>query len=136
MEKEKNDLILFDGVCNLCHFFVQFVIKRDQSARFKFASLQSEIGQQLLKTYQIGQEMDSVVLISQNQAYTASDAGLKVLNKLSIWWRWTVILNVIPKRWRDAIYKRIAANRYRWFGKKEACWVPTPELRKRFLAWD
>ena len=136
MEKEGNGIILFDGVCNLCHFFVQFVLKRDSSAQFKFAALQSEIGQRLLTQYQIGKEIDSVVLIYQNKAFTASNAGIEILRKLSIWWQWTVVLYVIPKRWRDIIYHWVAANRYRWFGKKDVCWVPTPALRERFLSWE
>jgi predicted DCC family thiol-disulfide oxidoreductase YuxK len=96
-------ILLFDGVCNLCNGFVQFIIRRDPEARFRFASLQSEA------------------------------VALRVLPQLNGFWSWTQIFWLVPRSWRDAGYNWVARNRYRWFGQKDACMIPTPELRNRFL---
>ncbi|RSK47783.1 thiol-disulfide oxidoreductase DCC family protein [Hymenobacter rigui] len=129
-------VILFDGVCNLCNGFVQFVIRHDAAGRFRFAALQSEAGQALLRQYQLPTptEPDSVVLVMDKRAYTHSAAALQILRGLGGGWRWLAGLGLlVPRRVRDAVYRLIARHRYRWFGRQEACWLPTPALRARFL---
>jgi predicted DCC family thiol-disulfide oxidoreductase YuxK len=129
-------IILFDGVCNLCNGFVQFVIRHDVVGRFRFAALQSEAGQALLRQYHLPTpaEPDSVVLVLDGRAATHSAAALGILHGLGGSWRWLARLGrVFPRSLRDAVYRLIARHRYRWFGRQEACWLPTPELRARFL---
>ncbi|MBT9391544.1 thiol-disulfide oxidoreductase DCC family protein [Hymenobacter sp. NST-14] len=129
-------IILFDGVCNLCNGFVQFVLKHDAAGRFRFAALQSEAGQALLREYGLPTpaEPDSVVLVAEGRPYTHSAAALGILARLN--GRWAALARVgqwLPRPLRDAGYRFIARNRYRWFGRQEACWLPTPELQARFL---
>ncbi len=127
-------IILFDGVCNLCNGFVQFIIRRDPAGQFQFASLQSEAGQALLKAHGVPQDaMDTVVLIENGTVYTHSDVALQVAPRLQGAWGWLRIGYALPLGWRNAIYNWVARNRYRWFGKKDQCMVPTPELKARFL---
>lgn len=127
-------ILLFDGVCNLCNGFVQFMIKIDKNSQFRFASLQSEIGQSLLAAHQLPtKELKSVVLLYQSKAFTHSDAPLEAARLLKGLYSMLYVLKIIPKPLRDVVYNWIAANRYRWFGKQEACWLPTPDLQKRFL---
>lgn len=128
--------ILFDGVCNLCNGFVQFVIEHDAAGRFRFASLQSGVGQELLRAHglQPRQEPDSVVLLEGGRAYTHSAAALGVLRGLGgVWGVAGAAGQLFPRFLRDAVYRLVARNRYRWFGRQEACWLPTPELKARFL---
>jgi predicted DCC family thiol-disulfide oxidoreductase YuxK len=128
-----NQVILFDGVCNLCSGSVQFILKRDKEKKFMFASLQSNYGQALLK--QLGLPTDtfnSFVLYEDGKIFTRSTAALKMFAQLK-GWGWVKIFWVVPKFIRDAVYNLVAKNRYRWFGKKEECWVPTSELKARFL---
>lgn len=130
-----NHIILFDGVCNLCNSSVQFIIKRDHKAKFRFASLQSVYGQEQLQKYQLSTtDMNSFVYIKAGKAFTESTAGLLVLKDLGSFWKPVYFLIVFPKPLRDWVYNRIAKNRYRMFGKKESCMVPTAELKSRFLA--
>ncbi|AII53100.1 thiol-disulfide oxidoreductase DCC family protein [Hymenobacter sp. APR13] len=129
-------IVLFDGVCNLCNGFVQFVIEHDPAGRFRFAALQSAAGQALLREYRLPAppEPDSVVLVADGQAYTHSAAALGILAGLG--GGWAVLARVgrwAPRPLRDAVYRWVARNRYRWFGRQEACWLPTPELKARFL---
>lgn len=127
-------ILLFDGVCNLCNATVQFVIRRDKDGRFRFAALQSDIGRDLLQKFEINdREIDSVVLIADGSAYVRSDAALLIAKKLGGFWALFYVFRGVPTRWRDRIYDWIARNRYRWFGRKEYCMVPTPELKERFL---
>ena len=127
-------VILFDGVCNFCSAMTNFIIRQDKKKRFLFAALQSKSGQQLLDQYKNNwRKSDSFVLIDNNKAYLKSDAGLRLYNKLPWYWKWTQLFWVFPRFFRDAVYNFIANNRYKWFGKKEECMVPTPELRERFL---
>ncbi|WP_139920286.1 thiol-disulfide oxidoreductase DCC family protein [Hymenobacter sp. DG01] len=129
--------ILFDGVCNLCNGFVQFVIGHDAAGHFRFASLQSGVGQELLRTHSLPmpEEPDSVILITPDgQAHTHSAAALGILRRLGGLWGVAGALGLlVPRPLRDAAYRLVARNRYRWFGRQEACWLPTPELRARFL---
>ena len=127
-------VILFDGVCNLCNGSVQFVIRHDRKKLFRFASLQSESGQQLLQQHQLPQtDFNSFVLIENGKVFTRSTAALKVAQKLSGPVKLLYGFIIVPKFIRDAVYNFISKNRYKWFGKKDSCMIPTPELRNRFL---
>ena len=127
-------IILFDGVCNLCNGSVQYVIRHDRYAIFKFASLQSDSGQQLLHKYNLPQSnFNSFVLIQDDKAYTRSTAALKVAAKLSGIVKLLYGFIIVPAFIRDAVYNFIARNRYKWFGKKDTCMIPTPALKSRFL---
>jgi predicted DCC family thiol-disulfide oxidoreductase YuxK len=125
-------VILFDGVCNLCNGVVQFVIARDPQARFKFASQQSEVGCEIMRQYNLP-EMTSVVLIRDGQALLKSDAVLEIARLLPAPWSWAVAFKIVPRALRDFVYDLVARSRYSIFGKREVCWLPTPELRTRFL---
>lgn len=126
-------IILFDGVCNLCNRSVQFIIKRDKEGRFRFASLQSATGQEILQEFNLPQnDFNSFILYEQGKVYTRSDAALRVSSQLK-GWKWTSMFRILPKFLRDAVYNLIARKRYKWFGKREECMVPTPELKSRFL---
>jgi predicted DCC family thiol-disulfide oxidoreductase YuxK len=128
------DVILFDGVCNLCNGFVLFVIDRDPKKKFSFASMQSEFAQRNLEA--LGRDLrnfDSVVLLSRGKVYLRSSAVLQVVRRLNWPWRFAAIFLICPTWLRDFAYKLVAKNRYRLFGKLNACRLPTPELRSRFL---
>ena len=132
------DTILFDGVCNLCNGFVQFVIRHDPAGRFRFAALQSEAGQALLAAQGVAPatllaEPDSVLLLSQGRLYSHSSAVLRIARGLGGVWRLAAVGEVLPRAWRDALYRLVARNRYRWFGRQESCMLPTPALKARFL---
>lgn len=126
-------VILFDGVCNLCNGSVLFIIKRDPQANFRFASLQSDFGQQQLLKFNRQATLESVLLIESGKLYDKSSAALKIASKLSGVWPLLSLFRIVPKSWRDGVYTWIARNRYRWFGKREACMIPTPELKSRFI---
>ncbi len=131
----KHPIVLFDGVCNLCNGFVQFMIRRDPKAHFRFASLQSEIGQQLLTTHHLATDnIDTVVLIDNGKAYVRSDVALRVVAKWGGLWPLLRVFGLLPRSFRDMLYNFIAVRRYRWFGEKDQCMIPTPELRSRFLS--
>ncbi len=126
---------MFDGVCNLCNNSVQFVIKRDKNDVFRYAALQSDVGQQLLKQRHIDTTaVDSIILIEPGVAYyTKSDAALEIAQDLGGLWKLSAIFSWIPATIRNRIYDFVAKNRYKWFGKQESCMIPTPELRAKFL---
>ena len=128
-------IILFDGVCNLCNSSVQFVIKRDKRDIFRYAALQSDIGEQLVTQRHIDtSKVDSIILIEPGVAYyTKSDAALEIAKELGGLWKLTSIFTWIPTSIRNAIYDFVAKNRYKWFGKQESCMIPTPELKAKFL---
>lgn len=128
-------IILFDGVCNLCSGAVQFIIKRDPKHYFRFASLQSEAGNNLLQQHGLSEGyVDSIVLLENGKAFTKSAAALRIAKKLKGLWPLMYGLVIIPPFIRNAMYNWIAARRYQWFGKKEACWIPDTALRKLFIA--
>lgn len=130
----KDKIILFDGVCNLCNGAINFIIKHDPKGIFKFASLQGETGKQLLAQYNIDpQETDSIVLIDNDQVSVKSSAALRIAKNLNQGYPLLFGFMIIPTFIRNGVYDFIAANRYKWFGKKESCMLPTPELRSRFL---
>lgn len=129
-----NPIVLFDGVCNLCNGSVQFIIRHDRQGRFRFASLQSPVGQDLQTRFGMDPgRLDSVLLVEGDRWYQESDAALRIARGMSGAWKALAVFRVIPRPIRDAVYRLIARNRYRWFGKQETCWLPTPELRGRFL---
>lgn len=128
-------IVLFDGVCNLCNNAVQFIIRHDKQKQFLFTSLQSEAGQKLLLQYNFQiNELNSFILIDNNKAYSRSTGGLKVLQKMNGGWSLFHAFIIIPTFIRDPIYNLIAKNRYKWFGKKDECMIPTAELKARFLS--
>lgn len=126
-------VVLFDGICNFCESSVQFIIKNDQSNSLQFASLQSNIGQQLLVDYKMPTTIDGVVFIENNIAYYKSAAAFKIARYFGGFWKILNIFSVLPLSFTDFVYDIIAKNRYRWFGKKESCMLPSPEIRNRFL---
>ena len=127
-------LLLYDGVCNLCHGAVQWVLKRDRKERFQFAALQSRVGQEAMAACgHQGPLPDSVVLIEGRNMRQESDAALRVARLLGFPWALLAVFRIVPPPLRDAIYRWVARNRYRWFGKKDACPMPSPELLERFL---
>lgn len=127
-------VLLFDGVCNLCNTSVKWVLLRDKKGEFKFAAIQSEAGQSLLKSFGLdNQPLESVILISGRQAYIKSDAAIKVASKLGGIWTIALVFRLVPRPVRDAIYDWVAKNRYRWFGKQGQCLLPQPEWKDRFL---
>jgi len=126
--------ILFDGVCNLCSGFVVFTIKRDSDAKFKFASLQSNEGENLQKEFGIDPDnIKTMVLVENDNYYLKSDAVLRIFKRLDGMWFILYYLIYIPRPIRNFVYDLVANNRYRWFGKKDVCMLPSPELKKRFL---
>jgi predicted DCC family thiol-disulfide oxidoreductase YuxK len=113
---------------------VQWVIRRDGEGIFRFASLQSEAGQDILRKFNLPlHELNTVVLVEGEKVYTQSDVPLHIFGKLGGWWRLMQVFSVVPRPLRNAVYNWIARNRYAWFGKSETCWLPTPVLKKRFL---
>ena len=127
-------VILFDGLCNLCSGSVQFVIKHDPRHQFRFASLQSHYGQQLLQQSGLPtQAFNSFILYQDGKVYTKSTAALRVARQLNGLWPLLYGFIIVPAFIRNAVYNFIARNRYRWFGKREACWLPTPELKSLFI---
>ena len=127
-------VLLFDGVCNLCNASVQWVLKRDRKGIFKFAALQSDTGQALLRKYGLDQQhFDTVVLIDGPRIFTRSDAPLEIVRRLGGAWSLLAVFGMVPRVVRNAVYDWVARNRYRWFGKKEACMLPRPEWKERFI---
>lgn len=128
-------IILFDGVCNLCSSSVQFIMRHDRRRVFRFASIQSDRGRELYAQCGLDpQAPDSFVLWTPQGALLRSDAALAIAREFGGPWRWLAALRIVPRFVRDAVYSLVARNRYRWFGKREECLVPTPELRERFLS--
>jgi predicted DCC family thiol-disulfide oxidoreductase YuxK len=129
-----HSIILFDGVCNLCNGAVQFVIKRDKKNRFLFASLQSDEGKTILsENHLTNDNFCSFILFENSQIYDKSTAALKVVKELDGLWHFFYGFIIVPKFIRDAVYSFISKNRYRWFGRKDQCMIPTPELKAKFL---
>lgn len=127
-------IVLFDGVCNLCNSAVQFVIKRDPNAHFRFAPLQSQTGQRLLKQFNLSTEdFNTIVIVENGKHYVRSTAGLRLMKDLNNAWPLLYGFIIVPRFIRDAVYDFISKNRYKWFGKQESCMMPTPDLKRRFL---
>lgn len=135
LDTTTSPVLLFDGVCNLCESSVRFVIRRDRKARFRFASLQSAAAHRLLEAFDFrGDTLGSVVLIDDGRLYLKSRAALRVARQLDGAWPLLYYFFIwIPEPVSDAVYDFIGRRRYRWFGRKEACWLPEPSLEARFL---
>jgi predicted DCC family thiol-disulfide oxidoreductase YuxK len=132
---KQQPVILFDGVCNFCNSAVNFVIKRDKKAQVQFAPLQSDKGRLFLRQYGLpAAEMKSFVFIEEGKAYTQSTAALRVCRYLNGLWPLCYGFIIVPKFLRDGIYNWIAKNRYKWFGVREQCMMPSPEVRTRFIS--
>ena len=128
-------LVMFDGVCNLCNGFVQFIIRRDPSGRFRFASLQSDFARRHLIHFRLDPNaLHSVVVVHNGAMYQRSDAVLYIAKHLSGGWRATRVLTAVPRLIRDGVYNALARTRYRWFGRRDGCMVPDPSFKSRFLA--
>lgn len=127
-------VILFDGVCNFCNGAVNFVIARDEARYFKFAALQSDFGEELRAKYGLDDtKTDSVILIENEKAYVHSSAGVRIAKRLDGIWKLLYAFVIVPKPIRDFVYKLFAKNRYRLFGRRDECMLPTPDVRARFL---
>jgi len=127
-------ILLFDGHCNLCNAWVQFIVKRDSAGTIRFASLQSGAGRRLLKEHKIDENyIESLVFFEEEKYSVSSSAALRTLSYLDGWQKHLIFLAVVPRILRDRIYRFIANNRYKWFGRREQCMIPTTELSKRFL---
>lgn len=133
--KQGHPILYFDGVCNLCNAAVHWVIKSDKQEQFRFASLQSEAGQSMLMSYFFEKSKipDSVLLEIDGMLYAKSSAAIKLLQMLGGVYKLSVIAWVVPRFIRDAAYDFIARNRYKWYGKRDSCMLPTHELKSRFL---
>lgn len=135
MAEVKHAIVLFDGVCNFCDSSVQFIIKRDPDGYYQFANLQSEYGRALLRKYKLPEDkLDSIILWEQGKLYRKSSAALRIAINLTGLWPFAGFLLLIPSFIRNFFYDLIAGNRYRIFGKKDACTIPSPEIRERFLS--
>jgi predicted DCC family thiol-disulfide oxidoreductase YuxK len=137
MFNKNNDtaIVLFDGVCNLCNSSVNFVIRHDKKNHFRFTANQSETGKALLKKFNIdNSKVESIVLIENNTCYKKSTAALRIAKGLNGLYPLLYLFIVIPPFIRNAVYDFIAVNRYKWFGKKEVCMIPSEELRSKFIA--
>lgn len=126
-------VVLFDGVCNFCNGAVNFIIKHDKDRRFKFAALQSEFGEQKRVEFAIGADVDSVVLIEDGKAYMHSTAALRIARGLGGFWALAYAFITVPAFIRDWAYELFAKYRYRLFGRQDACMLPTPDVRERFM---
>ncbi len=130
----QHPIVLFDGVCNLCNVAVRFIIKRDKKNLFKFTSLQSAFGQSVLQKFHLSDEpLNSFILFENGKVYKRSTAALMVAKQLSGGWPLLYAFMIVPRFIRDAVYNTIANNRYKWFGKKDECWIPTPALQSKFI---
>lgn len=133
-EIQGTSIVLIDGVCHLCQGLVRFIIPRDPKAHFRFAPLQSGVAEELLKAGGLpAGSLGTVVLVENGVYYTESAAVLRIARRLRCPWPAAYVFILMPKPLRDALYRLVARNRYRWFGREEQCLVPTPELRRRFL---
>lgn len=132
MSEKAKAIVLFDGVCNFCDQAVMFIVDRDKRGYFAFAPLQSGVAARLLASHGMS-GLSSIVLVEGERVYTQSSAALRIARHMDGLWPLVRVLWLVPKPLRDAAYRYFAAHRYKWFGKLEACRVPTPELRSRFL---
>lgn len=135
MDVFKNkSVVLFDGVCNLCNASVNFIIKHDSQNYFLFASLQSDAAKEILLQFNLKKlDLKSILLIENNQIFDQSTAALRIAKKLNFAYNLLYVFIIVPKPLRNFIYGIIAKNRYKWFGKKESCMIPTKELKDKFI---
>ncbi|ANY74615.1 thiol-disulfide oxidoreductase DCC family protein [Paenibacillus ihbetae] len=134
-DNEEYAIVLIDGVCHLCQGLTRFIIQRDPACHFRFASLQSELGQSLLEQGGLTPDGgDTMVLIEKGRYYTRSQGALRIARRLRFPWPLAYAMIIVPRPIRDRAYRIVAKNRYRWFGRSEACMIPTPDIRRRFLS--
>jgi len=127
-------VILFDGVCNLCNGFVQFVIRNDKKNKFRFASLQSDSAKKLLEPFHFPlDELKTIVLVEDGKIYLRSRAVIRIASQLDGAWKLSAMLYIFPSFLSDAVYNLVSKYRYRLFGKQESCMIPTPDLKSRFI---
>ena len=127
-------IILFDGVCNLCNNTVNFIIKHDKNNKFLFASLQSDAAKEILLQFNLNKNLlNTIILVQNEQVYEYSTAVLLITKDLNGFWKHLNVFLIIPKKLRDFVYNIIAKNRYRWFGTRSSCLIPSSELKNRFL---
>jgi predicted DCC family thiol-disulfide oxidoreductase YuxK len=127
------NVILFDGVCNLCNGWVRFVVNRDPEGAFSFAPLQSNVAQALLAELTTPEDLDSIVLVEEDGVFVKSTAVLRIVSGLRQPWPLLGVLRLLPRGLRDFFYDVVARRRYNWFGRRDTCMIPTPEIRDRFL---
>lgn len=126
-------IILFDGVCNLCNGSVNFLIRRDFKKVFIFSPLQSNFGKLLVEELNVPKKIDSIILVIDNKYYIKSDAVIEIIKELKWYWRMLNILKILPRKFRNLLYDFIASNRYKWFGKRNKCMIPTEDIKSRFI---
>jgi predicted DCC family thiol-disulfide oxidoreductase YuxK len=132
--RESKGIVLFDGFCNLCSWSVQFIIKRDRTDYFRFASLQSDIAKQILSNFNIAAGFDkSVVLIENKNIYFKSTAALRISRHLKGLWKYIYYIIYLPRFIRDFVYDIVTKYRFKWFGKKDTCFVPGDDFKNVFL---
>lgn len=131
---EDGSVIIFDGVCNFCNDSVNFIIARDPDSKFTFAPMQGESAKALMKQHGIeNPDLDTFLLIKDGKLYQRTDAALEIAKDLTGYWKYCGVFRVVPAPLRNILYRLLAKNRYRLFGKREVCMIPTPEVRQRFL---
>lgn len=134
MSEEKHAVVLFDGVCNFCNNQINFIIRHDNKDYFRFAALQSDIGKKILADHGILMpDLDTFILVENNKTYNRTTAALHIAKKLNGLWPVMYAFIIVPPFIRDIVYKIISKNRYKWWGEKESCMIPTPEVRAKFL---
>lgn len=128
-----NLIIIFDGVCNLCNHTVNFLIKHDKKRHFYYTAMQNKTGKELLRKFQVPKETNSVILIKNDKIYTESDAALEIARLLPYPWKTAFAFKIVPVNTRNKLYRWIAKNRFKWFGKRETCRIPTEDEKVFFL---
>ena len=133
-ELNSKGVVLFDGVCNFCNSSVNFIIRHDKKDYFRFTPLQSEIGMKISEKYNLDSgNLKSVILVDKGKIYTKTTAALRIAKQLSGAWPALYVFIIVPPPIRDVVYNIIAKYRYKWWGERDACMIPTPEIRKKFL---
>lgn len=134
MKSVNTQIVIFDGICNFCNSSVNFIIARDPEGKFSFAPMQGEAAKMLMKQHGIDNpDLDTFLLIKNGKLYQRTDAALEIAKDLTGYWKYCRVFLILPAPLRDIFYRLLAKNRYRIFGKREVCMVPTPDVRERFL---
>lgn len=133
MSAPRRPVLIFDGVCNICSFGVQIVLRYDRGRAFDFAFAQGAVGGALKRKHGLPPSLDTVTVVDGDAVYIKSDAALYVARRLPYPWRMLHVMRALPRSWRDRLYDIVARNHYRWFGKRDSCLMPPPEAAARFL---